>query len=593
VKDYASDLLPLRLASVTTIVKLMGLVGTEDIGAIAAMCVTLLAMRMYLFAVNTRVLDPSIRAKCIWISLIILTSIRGFAEDTRRNLACSACPLVFVCMMNDVCNLRMLTEEPAEHAFGNLRQTTREFTVMDMIYLIEKKFQYIKAVYEVRLSVKFCLSFIYDSKSILTNANHILDLFQIQQSNLVTSRDPGSGYQASIASFIGSTNAKDGEELIFGKVKLDHASPKTYAKQVWDHGSLKMIMETANLKTKHFLGMFGVTDETLSPFCKESCDDLKASVLDPLKEILPSNFHWNDAGQGEIIVDGVNTEVREPRESDDGDSLDALSMQREAWRRRSINNFLDTIQQANEDENVEVEDRGEMGEVIEETGAETILVDACPVDIEEPGGSSESRRDEEMDTMVEDLDQGMEVNNALMNLLHLGSAGNETEQSKLEKIPLLVFEVMKLMELKGREKGSERVDTKAMSLKARYFAKNDNNSGVEGHRNRLNDQTIAGNSHIIVKRQKSQETLHYKVLSVSKKYYNKWYMYKPNETLPQFDMNKKPDIRLSVQLLIPEMVDGKVGYSPVRTFEKYKVDEVYTTIAGSSILKVDGVLGFN
>jgi hypothetical protein len=63
----------------------------------------------------------------------------------------------------------------------------------------------------------------------------------------------------------------------------------------------------------------------------------------------------------------------------------------------------------------------------------------------------------------------MEAVNDVMN--NLACTGNDDDENGFEDFPEKIASAMALTTLKNREKGLDGQDTKAMSLKARYFLK--------------------------------------------------------------------------------------------------------------------------
>ena len=97
----------------------------------------------------------------------------------RRNLITETLGLVFAGARSDVIALRHTTMEPCEHTFGGGRSENREFTVLELIHLEEKRQNFINAVYA---------------------------------SGLQTTRSAKNGYQASFESFVtNGRSARDGE----------------------------------------------------------------------------------------------------------------------------------------------------------------------------------------------------------------------------------------------------------------------------------------------------------------------------------------------------------------------------------------------
>jgi hypothetical protein len=143
------------------------------------------------------------RATFIWMSMIFVTSIDQISMITKRNFVCAAIPLCFLAMMDDICNLQLLTEEPGEHAFGSFRSMNREFTVMNMIHLVEKMRRRMAAIY---------------------------------RGDLQTCRNPKKGYQASFSDFIRMTRAEDTSN--YGTVPVSYTGFGCFAQQIWDDGRL-------------------------------------------------------------------------------------------------------------------------------------------------------------------------------------------------------------------------------------------------------------------------------------------------------------------------------------------------------------------
>ena len=74
VKDWASDLLPMGLASFDTVGKIARLAATEDIGTVVVMCVLLYFTRLNIFAVNSNKCGWQEKVVFCWFSMIWLSS---------------------------------------------------------------------------------------------------------------------------------------------------------------------------------------------------------------------------------------------------------------------------------------------------------------------------------------------------------------------------------------------------------------------------------------------------------------------------------------------------------------------------------------
>jgi hypothetical protein len=150
---------------------------------------------------------------------------------------------------------------------------------------------------------------------------------------------------------------------------------------------------------------------------------------------------------------------------------------------------------------------------------------------------------------------------------------------------------MSLLGLKQREKGSNKQDTKAMSLRTRYYLKSeDGDAGdTEGplQWNELRRDTL-----VVVKRNTGlKEELCYRVLGVFKQYNNKWFLQKPSEAPPQWQEGQAaPKIRLSLRLLERETFGTQHVWCPVRTYRSYAASDVHRSIKADAIVRIEGYL---
>ena len=146
---------------------------------------------------------------------------------------------------------------------------------------------------------------------------------------------------------------------------------------------------------------------------------------------------------------------------------------------------------------------------------------------------------------------------------------------------------MSLMDLRGREKGLETTDTKETSLRDRYFSKSSRTNPSEDATH--NKNSLKRDTHVVLEREGTGKEMHYRVLSASTKYYNKWYMPGINDDPPELTARSTPDAKLTLQLLEKGEFQGEEGYSPVREFSKYTDSEVYPTTKAKEIKKVMGM----
>ena len=86
VKNYASDLLVLKLASAETVTALMRLLF-NDPDSMKALCLTLFFMRTHLFATNSvGVVEENTRRMMMWSSLIFFLHIDGAHMTTKKKI---------------------------------------------------------------------------------------------------------------------------------------------------------------------------------------------------------------------------------------------------------------------------------------------------------------------------------------------------------------------------------------------------------------------------------------------------------------------------------------------------------------------------
>ena len=105
----------------------------EDSGALAF---SLLFTRLNLYAVNWKDFPAKHRALYIWMSMIFFTSMGGVNIIPRRNVASESIAKFFMVLRSDVFKPWLLTSEPAEHGFFNMRQVHHEFTCLVLVCLI-------------------------------------------------------------------------------------------------------------------------------------------------------------------------------------------------------------------------------------------------------------------------------------------------------------------------------------------------------------------------------------------------------------------------------------------------------------------------
>eukprot|EP00918_Siedleckia_nematoides_P050352 GHVU01110233.1.p1 GENE.GHVU01110233.1~~GHVU01110233.1.p1 ORF type:complete len:248 (+),score=28.25 GHVU01110233.1:138-881(+) len=96
VDDYTSDLLVLKLCSVSTLQKLIAVAPGENANSLIVTALSLFFLRIFLLGVNSKgALSGEDRASLIWAGFLWLSSMTGMHATTRRNLATSAIGSVF------------------------------------------------------------------------------------------------------------------------------------------------------------------------------------------------------------------------------------------------------------------------------------------------------------------------------------------------------------------------------------------------------------------------------------------------------------------------------------------------------------------
>jgi hypothetical protein len=162
--DFASDALPLKLAS-SSIVRALLELETNDTGnkmvSRVAVCnemkplsdffylvtltqvtaLSLLFTRMHSFAVNCPDAMPHERVFFHWLSTLWFTSFHSSGSTmltNKRNMVLESVAVLFLATRSDVFKLRLCTSEANEHTYGMLRQMCRKFNAEQFIRLVDK-----------------------------------------------------------------------------------------------------------------------------------------------------------------------------------------------------------------------------------------------------------------------------------------------------------------------------------------------------------------------------------------------------------------------------------------------------------------------
>ena len=239
VKDWASDLVVLRLASADTVAKVATLVN-EEAGSVCSLCVTLYFMRLKLYAVNTKKAYYRDRISFLWASMIWLTSFewkstmgtnQSNMTTNRRNVMTETIALVFAMARDDVSKPRYTTTESNEHLFGGWRGERREATTQECTEIEQKRRNKIRAIFA---------------------------------SGLKVSRSPKRGYAASFATFVEAAQAAPG--VTGGPVNVTSSSDAA-VDLLWEE--VKPIINAVSEKMNSLLGRFGVSQDARSCLCRQ------------------------------------------------------------------------------------------------------------------------------------------------------------------------------------------------------------------------------------------------------------------------------------------------------------------------------------
>ena len=316
ISDFASDLLPLKLASKDTVLKLCSL-QNESEESISVLCITLYLARLKLFAVNTSNLEYQRRIALLWASMIWMTSFthQGTSITKKRNIVTETIGLIFLFARKDVMFPRYCTEEPCEHVFGGWRQEKREATIIELVQIEEKRRRKLEAIYKGDLKIN---------------------------------RSRKKGYQATFEDFV--TFNKTEKDSVH-KNKGFQGSSHTIVDLLWS--DVSKIINSCSNHMKKFLDMFGVDEVSLSPFCKEFKS--REELLKEYIEYCPKTFSYE--------IQGSNNDTGE--NSNDGIMMEDRNI--EEYINSSLRELVDTVSISNHNVQVLEED------VIEDSDENTSL----------------------------------------------------------------------------------------------------------------------------------------------------------------------------------------------------------------------------
>ncbi len=289
----------------------------------------------------------------------------------------------------------------------------------------------------------------------------------------------------------------------------------------------------------------------MSPFLKRFTGDLNSDLMEPIQQVFPKSIDWESFGlereDNDPKVGNEDDNSDHKEDDDDSTPIDSETIAREKQEiyLHLVNQCMETI---NKDEaHLDVAGEGDMETkkalMLNEKG-KSIDVNSVGVDSLAAGVGEES---------------DFNIYRAFAALMEFGINGN------LQNVPGKVCALLNQLTMKEREVGSVSVQTKAMSLTCRYILKQDDDTTAAA----VNRDNIQRDSIVIIFDEEKHRELHYRVLGVFKKYYNKWFHPKPNEDSTPFSTGKPPSIRLSLRM----MTHKRVG-----TATMHQAEEMYTAV---------------
>ena len=254
VKDFSSDLLVLQLLSSETVASILSVVNLEPDSAIA-LCVSLYFNRVHLYSVNCKGgITSKARVFMLWSSLLYKLHVDGIHDTSKRNNIVEVISMVFLMLRDNVIRPDRLTSEPSEHSIAHMRGIIREFTVNELISIVNKIGRLWTAMFHSNLSC-------------------------------VRSQNSAGGYTATIDS--GTGDSSKNVNLPSGHVKIEHNPSKldtlkameddwSVAKCLWSE--LMPILNSANDTMRKFLtNVFKVKE--FHPFIESFNNSISPSEL--------------------------------------------------------------------------------------------------------------------------------------------------------------------------------------------------------------------------------------------------------------------------------------------------------------------------
>jgi hypothetical protein len=161
VSNFASDLLPLRLASLGTIQKLNN-INCADVGNRVVSAVSLVFIRLRSYSVNAQIAGWRQRAIYSWPTFLWFSSFHNDGNTmmtNKQNMLLESIGLLFPVPRKDVTQPRCATSECNEHTFGMYCMILREFNMEQLICSVQKSLIRLDAIFESDLVASRSMGF--------------------------------------------------------------------------------------------------------------------------------------------------------------------------------------------------------------------------------------------------------------------------------------------------------------------------------------------------------------------------------------------------------------------------------------------------
>ena len=233
VDDFASDALPMRLASSNSLVAMIN-GNYEGIGNCAVTTVSLTFMRIHSYAVNQRKTNWKSRAFYTWASMLWFTSFHTSGSTmmtNKRNMVLETVGVMFLVSRSDVKHSRRCISEGDEHFYGFWRMMLREFNMEQLIRIVDRT--------NIRLAAMFAENLV-----------------------ILRSNTTFRGYQQTFSEFLSPLQA--GSDSVTGG-PVDAGLDTLAVTQLWEE--VQGVILAANAWMSIVSSLFGVVDGNgLSPF---------------------------------------------------------------------------------------------------------------------------------------------------------------------------------------------------------------------------------------------------------------------------------------------------------------------------------------